>query len=424
VCEEPHARIPAGYGIIVGKVSFIIPVYGKWELAANAVYSIRATCGSEPEIVLVDDGSVERPPGLAPVNVYLRQPNGGFARACNAGAKVASGDFLAFINSDAELQPGFLDTLLPEFDVATVGCVGPRLTFPTGKLQCGGVVFSKLVGQGQHTFHGADPDAPDTKLQRLTDVAAICGAAFIIRRTAWEQVGDFDEGFRNALEDMDWSIRAYDRGWDFVYNPAANVIHHEKATRGEEANPAVVRNKAYWWLRHPKSFVYSDEELVLLDRGLRGSVNMNFEKGEFGIGYTADVSDPRWQNVREYQRALRRTRRGEQVTIALDPSALPEEIGCFLWGAQIACAFQMDPSPYIIPILQSQNGFLVLQHLQNLWYDRFSWDIIRAVLDVTASRARMQMESELLDMGIDPSKEWHGLSIDASPSDFEPAVSV
>jgi ribosomal protein S19 len=70
-------------------------------------------------------------------------------------------------------------------------------------------------------------DQPDDVVQ---SVDWLVGAALMIRREAWEQVGPLDNRFFMYSEELDWCHRCRDAGWEIHYLPTAQIIHHEQAS--------------------------------------------------------------------------------------------------------------------------------------------------------------------------------------------------
>jgi len=93
-------------------VSVVVPTYNRAALLPRAVESVVAQSLADWELILVDDGSVDRTPDvvegyaarLKDRLVYVRQPNRGSSAARNRGIDAARGDFVAFLDSDDEFR--------------------------------------------------------------------------------------------------------------------------------------------------------------------------------------------------------------------------------------------------------------------------------------------------------------------------------
>ena len=93
-------------------VSIIIPVYQVEKYLDKCIASVVGQTYQNLQIILVDDGSTDRSPAICDcwkerdsrITVVL-QPNGGLSRARNAGLKLATGEFIGFVDSDDWIEP-------------------------------------------------------------------------------------------------------------------------------------------------------------------------------------------------------------------------------------------------------------------------------------------------------------------------------
>ncbi len=211
---------------------------------------------SSIEVVLVDnastDDSVTLVRGRFPwVRVLALESNTGFAKGNNLGATGASGDYLIFLNNDTVVRSGWLDALLATADGdAAIGLVTSQITYldrpnvidsaGDGYLRCGGAF---KIRHGQAVANDG----------MATDVFGACGAACLVRRALFEQVGGFDEHFFMVYEDVDLSYRARLAGARVVYTPRATVYHAGSASLGRSSRDAVFygqRNLEWTWLQN------------------------------------------------------------------------------------------------------------------------------------------------------------------------------
>jgi hypothetical protein len=164
-----------------------------------------------------------------------------FGAANNACARAARGEYLFFLNPDTIVKPGAVESLLA-FAEGHEKCaaVGPRLSDADGRLEVShapdpGILteaFVKLAkrlpGRFQSMLFGG---------RRSRRVDWVSGAAMMVRRSAFEEIGGFDEAFPLYFEDADLCRRLRDAGWEVRYCPEAEVIHH-RGGAGTAAAPS------------------------------------------------------------------------------------------------------------------------------------------------------------------------------------------
>jgi GT2 family glycosyltransferase/ubiquinone/menaquinone biosynthesis C-methylase UbiE len=219
------------------RVSIIIPCLNNERLTAECLASIRraASVNLDVEIILIDNASSDplyaslaSRPGL---KVLRFEKNLGYGPACNEGAALATGEFLFFLNNDAQISPGCLEILIEAFTGEggeAVGIAGPKLVSFDGRLQEAGCLLNP-DGTGTLVGFGGDHTAPRFNYPRPCD--HISGAAVLMRRSLFEQLGGFDPIFAPAYcEDADLSLKVRALDKLLIYVPAAVVAHHLSAT--------------------------------------------------------------------------------------------------------------------------------------------------------------------------------------------------
>ena len=258
--------------------SIIIPVYGCWHLTRDCLESLRQHLPSHGvEIIVVDNGSLdETPQALPALGERLFGPafkgvrsatNLGFARGCNLGAKQATGEYLFFLNNDTLALPGFWEPLHEELRQEG-GIVGSRLLYPGGeRVQHVGVSFTpgpKVC----HIFEFFPATHPAVCCKR--HVQAVTGAALALPRELFWQLGGFDEGFTNGLEDVDLCLKAGQMGASVRCQPQSTLIHLTSQTPGRFA--AETANAQYFFQRWG------------------GAIRPDFHRFAAGEGYTMGLS--------------------------------------------------------------------------------------------------------------------------------------
>lgn len=174
--------------------------------------------------------------------------NVGFAAGNNPGIKQAKGRYVVLLNSDTEVEPNVMKSMIafmdahPKAGAATCrlllldGTMDPACHrgFPTpwsaftyyAKLE---KLFptSKLFGQ----YHQGYKD-----LTKPHEVDSISGAFFMVRREVIKEVGLLDEDFFMYAEDIDWAYRIKKTGWQIWFTPQVSVLHKKKQSGRSHAN--------------------------------------------------------------------------------------------------------------------------------------------------------------------------------------------
>ncbi|WP_461058614.1 glycosyltransferase [Silanimonas algicola] len=233
-------------GATVVRASIVIPVYGKLAYTLACLRSLVQTrLPDDVEVIVVDDASPDDTGAVLPAIPGLRYHrnarNLGFVGSCNAGAAMARGAHLVFLNNDTTLTPGWLDALLRTFHShPDTGLAGAQLVYPDGRLQeSGGIVFSD--GSGWNFGRFEDPKHPAYTFVREADYCS--GAAIALPRALFERLGGFDERYAPAYyEDTDLAMKVREAGLKVRVQPASVVVHHEGITAGTDTGSGV---KAY-----------------------------------------------------------------------------------------------------------------------------------------------------------------------------------
>lgn len=216
-------------------VSVVIPAFECFEetvrcLAALAARTPEGAC----EVIVSDDGSSDpryrELDGVAGLRTLHAGANRGYYDAATAGAEMARGEFLFFLNNDTEVRSGWLPPLLETMGARGVGAVGSKLIYPDGMLQEAGCVIWN-DGTGAKIGRYESPFSPEFNYRR--DVDYCSAAALLVRRELFSSLGGFDERFRPGYyEDTDLCLRIRGNGHRVVYEPRSVVVHWEAVTFG------------------------------------------------------------------------------------------------------------------------------------------------------------------------------------------------
>ncbi|WNV74772.1 glycosyltransferase family 2 protein [Geodermatophilus sp. DSM 44513] len=312
----------------------VVLAYGEQPYLFDVVDRLLASTGVGVRVVVVDNGCTS--PSLQPLRdrpgVTLLEPgtNTGFTGGCNLGAAATDSPYLAFINSDALVEPDALAELVtvaarPEVGIASASlrlAADPALLNTNGNpVHVLGLSWAGHLGEPAARFPDELPIASGT------------GAAIVLRREVWDALGGFTEEFFAYCEDADLSLRCWQQGWEVRYVPTAVVAHHYEFSR----NPA----KFYLLERNRLAMVlslYQGRTLLLLAPAL-----LAFEVAIVGVaalngwlplklrGYRWLVAHRRW--LAAHRCAVQRVRRRSDrelaglLTARFDPSVLPLPAG-------------------------------------------------------------------------------------------------
>lgn len=222
-------------------LSVVIPAYNRERTVAATVASVRA-CGVDAEIVVVDDGSTDRTVEVARglgVTV-VTQANGGPAAARNTGIAHASGDVLAFLDSDDVWLPGVApDALKALHDHPQLDAVFCETHF--GNEADGYRPLSAATGAGRFGELLTAPLGPDLFaldrgrfVRMMLDRNQVFLGSTLVRRAALDRLGVFDSRLFGG-EDYELCLRlAAGARWAFLARPLAR---YEKHAGGLSADP-------------------------------------------------------------------------------------------------------------------------------------------------------------------------------------------
>ena len=196
------------------------------------------------EVIVVDNdaapGPIAQVRGLGGVAILEPGTNLGFAGGCNYAAEHANGDILVFLNSDALVRPGAIETLCRTASESGVGLVSGsiRLADQPDLLNSAGnpvhyLMFSWVGSLGE----------PAAEHAETTEVASISGVAFAARREVWQELGGFDEDYFAYCEDVYLSLRAWQAGYRVVHEPAAVIGHQYEFGRNAQKRYLLERNR-------------------------------------------------------------------------------------------------------------------------------------------------------------------------------------
>jgi N-acetylglucosaminyl-diphospho-decaprenol L-rhamnosyltransferase len=192
------------------------------------------------------DGSADAV-DAAGVRLIRNATNRYLSPAWNQGAAETDSPFLLFLNPDTEWFHGTLADLVAAARAnPRAGIVGPMLRNPDGTVYPSGRRFPSLANAVGHAF--VSPITRDNRFTRRYEMEGwdrtterqvdwVSGACMLFPRSAFDEMGGFDEGFPLYAEELDIATRLRDAGWSVVFTPAVQVIHAVGISTGGNRRP-------------------------------------------------------------------------------------------------------------------------------------------------------------------------------------------
>lgn len=224
------------------ELSFVLVNYKVGKQLAECVQSLQAVASDLAcEMIVVDNSPPEASflladAGIRNLRVISNAQNWGYAAACNLGARAARAPYLWFLNPDVRYAGGSVPRLVQWLDRhSSVALAGPRVLNPDGTRQFSCRSFPTWTTAFAHRYSlltRVFPSNPfsQTYLQmnldgKPTAVDWASGCCLLVRKTVFEDVGGFDEGYFLFFEDVDLAHRVKGRGGQCIYYPKVEFTH-------------------------------------------------------------------------------------------------------------------------------------------------------------------------------------------------------
>jgi GT2 family glycosyltransferase len=247
------------------------------------------------EIFVVDNASKESPQAYLaehfPEVKFIRSdPNLGFAGGNNLAASQAQGEFIFYINNDAEITEGCLEKLVMLFDKRPkLGIVSPLICyFNESKGASGDLIqYAGMTQMNPLTARNRTIGEKNRDTGQYTEAVPTAyahGAAMMISRKATEKVGLMFDNFFLYYEELDWCERIRKAGFEIYVEPNARIYHKESATVGAASTLKthyINRNRIYFMRRNYGGLGFVAFVLFLTFVAIPKNILSFFVKGAF-----------------------------------------------------------------------------------------------------------------------------------------------
>ena len=252
-------------------ISIIIVNWNTRNLLLDCLSSVsNTTVGSTIETIVVDngshDGSAQAVSEQFPnVTLIQNRENRGFSRANNQALARAAGRYVLFLNSDAQLTDGALNSLVAFMDkTPEAGIAACQYLNQDGSKQNSFDNFPTLATEllNKTALRTLFPEKyPSKKREYVTplEVDSVIGACMIVRAEAIKQVGTLDEDYFFFIEETDWCFRMKQAGWKIYHLPHIKIYHLQGQSKEKNPSKAWIeyyRSVYIFFKKHRSTFSY------------------------------------------------------------------------------------------------------------------------------------------------------------------------
>ena len=231
-------------------ISIIIPNKDQVESLDKCLESIEKSSYKNYETIIVENNSTEdetfayyKKIESDKIRIVYWSDEFNYSAINNFGVKHARGDYLLLLNNDVEvITTDWLEELTANCQRKDVGIVGARLYYPDDTIQHAGIVIG-IGGVAGALFVGM-PRMFTGYLHKAAiqqDLSAVTAACMMVKRSVYEELGGLEEELKVAFNDVDFCLRAREKGYLVVYDPNVELYHFESKSRGTEDSKEKIR---------------------------------------------------------------------------------------------------------------------------------------------------------------------------------------
>lgn len=228
------------------RVTVVVSNYNgvKLNLLQEAISELLKNDYPNLEVILVDNASTDDSVRIArkkyPKLEIVQNPVNMYSQGLNLGIKNSTGEYVAFFNNDVVVENGYFQKFIKFLTE------NPDVVLAQGKLLS--YYNHNVIDSAGETIDpfgtpitiGAGMNADNFDSQR--EVLSVSGSCSILRKSAIQSIGFFDEDYGIGFEDLDLALRAWSRGFKVIYFSAVQAFHKRGATDLSD----MVRVKVRW----------------------------------------------------------------------------------------------------------------------------------------------------------------------------------
>jgi hypothetical protein len=217
-------------------VTLLILNFNGMRYIENCLNSVVKTDYPGLRVIVIDNGSQDESADFIrknyeQVELIQNQNNYGFAKAYNLVLDSVESDYVAILNNDVEVEPYWLKQLVNHATKkGRVAAANPKMLFLYDRTRVNSAGGScDAYGVGWNRGNG---EIDNHQYDGVEEVFYSNGAAMLINKSVWSDIGSFDERYFMYGEDLDWCWRARLKGYKILYVPEARIYHRWKGSNG------------------------------------------------------------------------------------------------------------------------------------------------------------------------------------------------
>ncbi len=260
-------------------LSFIIVNYNGDDKVIDTIKSIYKFVTFNFEIIVFDNSSTDGSPQKLKdefgendnFRVILSDKNLGFGKANNRAVKYSKGKYIILFNNDAYLLDGSLNKMIEYYiENDFKGILAPMILNPDSTIQKSWGKYQSILNEildkyGEKT--SIKNFLKKAKKSKIIDAPWVAGTCFIVKKSIYEELNGFDEGFFMYFEDSDFSKRAKEKGYRVAIYRDSKIYHLRGYSASKNKNVVSFeyrRSQLYYYCKHRKKINFYILKFYLL----------------------------------------------------------------------------------------------------------------------------------------------------------------
>lgn len=247
-------------------VSIVSINYNSTTQTRELLESLRKVNYKNLEILIVDNGSANRDiedivDDFPEVTFIMNPDNLGFAGGNNVAIREAKGEYIFFVNNDAELTPDCIAPLIETFhEYPDAGAISPKFHYYNrpGIIEYAGYSAMSPVTGRNETIGANEKD--EGQYDQVSVTHYTHGGGMIVPKKVIDEVGPMPEDYFLYYEEFDWCEKMKNAGYKIYYQPKALVCHKVSASIGQDSTLKtyyLTRNRILFMRRNKNSMSYA-----------------------------------------------------------------------------------------------------------------------------------------------------------------------